>query len=100
MKFCRIIAKYVAVPEFPRYACRPARNQSASSQDDLVLLETFGRLVSIAIEQKNREKEIYYLAYSVSLTGLPNRRKPLTEFHKHDSPLSRDSVMHGCYWFV
>ena len=42
--------------------------------DDILILETYGKLISIAIERNNKEREIQYLAYSDALTGLPNRR--------------------------
>lgn len=54
----------------------PAKREPQN--EDLALLESYAYLAGIAIQRDNAEREIHYLAYHDSLTGLPNRRYFLT----------------------
>jgi diguanylate cyclase (GGDEF)-like protein/PAS domain S-box-containing protein len=66
---------------------------------DIMLMEQFAHLISIALERKAADKKIAYLAYYDDLTGLPNRRY-LYEQLKRTLSMVDESAMKGALLYI
>ncbi|MBD9363388.1 bifunctional diguanylate cyclase/phosphodiesterase [Methylomonas fluvii] len=75
------------------------RHPAVPSKHELRLLEMVAHFVALAIERKQAEEHIYYLANYDSLTGLPNRSQ-LDDHLKYALSLAKRSNGHLALMFL
>lgn len=68
------------------------RGQSIPSEQDIMLIEQFAHLASIAIERENFNQVIWQQANFDSLTGLPNRNMMIEHLTKATNVALRDNT--------